>query len=127
MTAVLVQGGAKLDGKVKPSKKGPSAVTAEIAADADLAKLAAAVNSCNTPHKKKVPPGVALVLYCELNDDTSAAALNALGKLDGIAKDASADAKTQMISVKLSGEGKVTLADIHKALDGAGVKASLTK
>jgi len=117
-----------LDGKLKPNKDGPSAVIVEIAGDADLAKLAAAVNDCDRPHKKKVASGLALVLFAELNDDSAAAATKALGKVDGVdAAGSSADAKAGTVSAKLSGSAKLTVADIQKALDGAGVKASTTE
>jgi hypothetical protein len=128
LTAALVQGGATIEGKLKPNKLGPSAVIASIAADADLAKLAAKVNACNTPHKGKKAPGVALVLFAKLDDKSSAAATKALGSVDGIdGKGSAADAKAGTISAKISGSGSVTVAGVQKALAGAGVKASTAK
>ena len=128
MTAALVQGGATIKGKLKPNKLGPSAVTATIAGDADLAKLAASVNGCNTPHKSKSAPGVSLVLFAKLDEKSSAAATKALGSVDGVdGKGSKADAKAGTISAKLSGKGSVTVAGVQKALAGAGVKTSTAK
>ena len=108
--------------------KGPVTVTGIIAVDADLGATGKAINGANTPHKSQAPPGLALVVFAELDEKSAEAATKALGKVKGVdAKQSKADAKKGQISVSIAGKEKVTVAGILAALKDAGVKASLTK
>lgn len=116
--------------KIAPNKgEGPVRVTGEIAEDADLSEVAKAVNDANTPHKGESAPGLALVLFAELDEDSAEKALAALGDLVGVDGEGSAtDAEKGEISVKLAGDDdKVTVGDILECLKGAGVEAGTKK
>ena len=120
--------------KIEANKdEAPVLVTGEIAPDADLVKLATAVNTAKTPHAKQAPPGVALVLFAKLDKESAAAALTALKEVKGVdAKKSQADVENGQISVKLqgidaAGGAKLTLADILTALKDAGIEASPSK
>ncbi len=108
-------------------------VVGQIEADADLIKLATAVNKAKTPHGKKSPPGLALVVLAELDKESAAAALKALAKVKGVnRKGTTANVKKGQISIKLQGldgssGAKLKISDILTALKKAGIKCSLTK
>jgi len=128
----LVEGGVKKAGKIDPnkSKKGtrPVRIVGEIAADADLGAIAKAVNAANTPHKEKSPPGLALVLFAKLDKQSARAARKALRNVKGVdGKGTRANAKTGVISAKISGKEKVTVAIIVAALKEAGIEASVKR
>ena len=53
-------------------------VVGEIKTEADLIKMATAVNRAKTPHAKQSPPGVALVVFSKLDKTSAAAALKTL-------------------------------------------------
>ena len=96
--------------------KAPVRVSATIAEDANLAALGGAVNGADTPHKAQNAPGVALVLFGKLDQESAKAAVAALGKLEGVdAKGSTADAKKGEIGVKLAGGKKVQVGDIVAA------------
>ena len=59
-------------------------VVGQIETDVDLVTLATAVNRAKTPHGKKSPPGLALVVLAELDKESAAAALKALAKVKGV-------------------------------------------
>lgn len=115
--------------KITPNKgEKPVRVTGDIAEDANLAETAEAVNSANTPHKGEHAPGLSLVLFAELDEDSSAKALEALGEVNGVdAEKSSADAEKGEISAKITGDEEVTVANIVDALKDAGIEASTTK
>lgn len=121
----------KKPGKIDPSKskKGtrPVQIAGEIAADADLGAIAKAVNAAPTPHKKESPPGLALVLFSELDRKSAKAARMALGSVKGVDGKASrANAKRGVIIAKITGKDKVTVSNILAALKEAGIEASVT-
>ncbi len=109
------------------------AVVGEISSDADLVKLATALNTTRTPHAKKAPPSIALVLFAKLDEASAAAALEALAKVKGVdSKGSTADVKEGQLSIKLQGidaSGGATLkvADLLQALKKAGIEASFSK
>jgi len=115
--------------KIVPNKgEGPVTVTGILAKKADLAETVKAVNGAKTPHKSQSPPGLALVLFAELDNESADAATKVLGKVKGVdAKGSKADAKKGEISVRIAGKEKVTVADVLTALKDAGVNASLAK
>jgi hypothetical protein len=120
--------------EIKANKdEGPAPVTGEIAADADLVKLGTAINTAKTPHAEQAPPGVSLVLFAKLNEESAAAALKALEGVKGVdAKKSAADIEKGQISVKLQGAdaaggAKLTVADVLSALKKAGIEASVSK
>ncbi len=132
LAAALVEGGVKKAGKIDPkkSKEGtrPVRIVGEIAADADLGAIGKAVNAAKTPHKGKSAPGVALVLFAKLNKESAGAARKALRNVKGVdGKSSRANAKAGVISAKISGKEKVTVANILAALKEAGIEASLTR
>ena len=120
--------------KIKPNKGvAPVLVEGEMEAEADLIKLATAVNQADTPHAKISPPGVALVVFAKLDKASAAAALKSLATVKGVdSKGSKTDVEKSQISVKLSGadgddEAKLKIADILTALKKAGVEASISK
>ncbi len=118
-----------LKGKLTPNQgKGPVEVVGEVAENVDLGKIAKAVNQANTPHRTQAAPGLAVVLFAELNEESAKGAVTALGKVKGVdGKSCRADTKKGELSVKLAGASKVTIGDLQAALKGAGVEASITK
>ena len=108
-------------------------VVGEIKAEADLIKMATAVNRAKTPHAKQSPPGVALVVFAKLDKASAAAALKTLATVKGVdSKGSKAHVKKGQISVKLkgvdgSGGAKLKIADILTALKKAGIEASISK
>jgi hypothetical protein len=98
-----------------------------LAEDADLGALGDAVNGAETGHKDK-PPGVALVLFADMDKESAKAALEALGKLEGVdAEGSKAIASKGEISVKLAGGKELKAGDILAALKEAGVEARIKK
>ena len=108
-------------------------IVGQIEADADLVKIATAVNRAKTPHGKQSPPGLALVLFAKLDKDSAEAALKALARVKGVdGKGSKADVKKGQISVKLQGVdgsdgAKLKISDILAALKKAGIEASSEK
>ncbi|MGH3452294.1 MAG: hypothetical protein ACRDQW_16560 [Haloechinothrix sp.] len=110
--------------------RGPVAIQVELEKDADLAKPAKAVSGAATPHREKVAPALALVVFAKegLEKEDAQAARKALRGLKGVdTKRSRVNAKTGEISVAISGEEKVTAAQILAALKKAGIDARLTK
>ena len=94
--------------------------------DADLAALAKAVSGARTPHREQAPPSVALELVAELDDRSAAAAKEAIGGLKGVdAKRSTADAKRGIISVRLTGDAKLTTNNVLATLKKAGIDARI--
>jgi hypothetical protein len=129
LAAALVEGGLKEAPKIAPNKgEGPVRVEGEVAEDADLGATAKVVNDANTPHKGQSAPGLSLVLFAELDEDSAEKALKAVGEVKGIdAEGSAADVKKGEISVKISGEEKVTIADLLEALKDADIEATTSK
>ena len=99
-----------------------------MAEDADLGAAAKKVNGCDTPHKAQTAPGLSLVLFAKLDKESAEKAEKAVGKVKGVdGKGSKADPEKGEVSIKLDGKAKVTVADLTKALDGAGIKASIKK
>jgi hypothetical protein len=121
LAAALVQGGVKNASKITPNKgEGPVRVEGELAEEANLAETAEAVNEAQTPHKGEHAPGLSLVLYAELDTESSAKALEALAEIEGVDAEASTtDEEEGEISAKIKG--------ILEALKNAGIEASTTK
>jgi hypothetical protein len=106
----------------------PVQITATLAEDANLGTLGDAVNGAATPHKDQHAPGVALVLFADLDKESAKAALKALGKLEGVdAEGSTADAEKGEISIKLAGGKELDVEDVLAALKEAGVEATTTK
>ncbi len=118
--------------RIDPTKsdkgKKPVRVVGELTKDADLAAVAKAVNAANTPHKDQSPPGLTLVLFAKLDDESAKTARSAIRKVKGVAgKGSGASSKTGAIRVRIAGEEKVTITNLLAALKEAGIEASLTK
>lgn len=121
----LVEGGAKNPSKVAPNRgKGHVIIVAEYAHDADLSPLAKAVVDAETPHRDQSKPGLAVELLAKLDDKTATAAKEVLAKLSGVdAKGSLVDTQRGALSVRLTGQGKVTTAGIIAELKKAGIEA----
>ncbi len=103
-------------------------MTGEIISDADLAVIAKAINSAETPHRDQSPPGLSLVLFAKLDKESAVAARKALAKVKGVSrKETRANVKKGQISVKISGEAKISTATILTALKDAGIEASISQ
>ena len=108
-------------------------VAGQIEADADLIAIATAVNRAKTPHGKKSPPGLSLVVFAELDKKSANVAVIALAAVKGVnSKGTTANVKKGQISIKLlgldgSGGAKLKISDILTALKKAGIEASLSK
>ena len=88
---------------------------------------AAKVNRAQTPHREKVPPTLTLVLFADLDAESASTALAACRKIEGVdGRACQADAKTGEIQLRISGEEKVTVAQILTAMTDAGIKAQTT-
>ena len=99
-----------------------------MAEKADLGKIAQAVNQAKTPHRSQAAPGLAVVLFADLDKDSAKAAVAALGKIKGVdGKGSQADPKKGELSVKIAGGEKVTVTNIVAALKNAGIETSTTK
>jgi len=85
------------------------------------------VNRAQTPHREKVPPTLTLVLFADLDAESASTALAACRKIEGVdGRACQADAKTGEIQLRISGEEKVTVAQILTAMTDAGIKAQTT-
>lgn len=101
-------------------------VYGDFAHSADLSKIATAVNGAQTPHKKISKPGVSLELFGKLSDETADKALKSLETIKGVdAAGSAVDAKRGVISVRLIGGEKVSVADIIAALQKDGISAKV--
>ncbi|MGE0606243.1 MAG: hypothetical protein AB7O62_03880 [Pirellulales bacterium] len=127
LTDALADGGVENATKVPANRaRGYVIVLGDIAKDFDLSKLAVAVNEADTPHKKQAKPGVALELFASLDETTAPKAVEALADIKGVdAKHSSANVETGAISIKLSGEEKVTVASLIGALKKGGIDAKV--
>lgn len=125
LSDALVQGGLKKPSKIAPTRgRGYVIVLGEIGHDADLSKVAAAVNEALTPHRDLAAPGLALELYAELDEKSAAAAIKSLEGVAGVdAKKSSADAQRGLIAVGLTGKGKVSVSGLTAKLKEAGIEA----
>lgn len=125
LTEALAEAGVQEASKIPPNRgRGYVIVRGVLEEGADLGALAKVVNEADTPHKSQAAPGLALELFAKLEKKSAAAALKALEELHGVDAQASqADPRAGIISVKLSGDEKVTVADILDALKKAGVDA----
>jgi hypothetical protein len=113
--------------KIAPNKTGASRTVAEGKEDVDLGAAAAKVSKADKPHADP-PGGLAVVLFAKLDKDSAKKAEDAVETVKGVDKAGTkADAEKGEVIVKLTGSDKVTINDLVKALDGAGVKASTTK
>ena len=69
-----------------------------------------------------------MVLFAKLDKESTVAARKALAKVKGISrKGTRANVKKGQISVKISGETKISTAAILAALKDAGIEASISK
>jgi hypothetical protein len=128
LTDALAAAGVKNASRLPPNRNGSVLVLGEISQGADLSSLAAAINKAETPHRKQAPPGLALEVFCKLDEKSSAAAREALAKVPGIdAKASMPKPSAGVLEVKLTGESKVTVEQIVAALNAAGLQASVLK
>ena len=71
---------------------------------------------------------MALVLFAKLDKEYARAARKALRNVKGVdGKKSRANAKSGVISARISGKAKETVANILAALKEAGIEASLSK
>ena len=127
LTEVLSQSGVKNASKVPANRgRGHVIVLGELDGDFDLSTLATAIGGAETPHKKQAPPGVALEVVASLNEKSAESALAALAEIKGVdAKASTADVETGVISIKLSGDEKLTVDDVLSALEKADIDAQI--
>jgi len=111
--------GPRANGGKKPVRS-----NATILSGTDLGKLAKSVSMADTPHKSQKPPTLSLVLSARLDEESADVAEEALGKLDGVdKKNTKASDKYNEISVRFTGDAKVTVDDILDALKAAKINA----
>lgn len=128
LTTTLAATDLKVVGRLSPTESGSSQVIAMCPANCDLAASAAKVNDAQTPHRDKAAPGLSLVLFAELDDDSQLTVQEALVDLQGIdAKACKYDTVTNQIRIKISGKDKVMVSQIVAALEDAGIESQLTQ
>jgi len=104
---------------LKAAKEDSQSVSVNIdTTKADVGDIAKAICACDTPHKAKVAPGVALVVSAPgLTDDNKSKIKDALKDIQGVdGAETKCDVKKQEIYVHLSAKGGAKVADITKAL-----------
>ena len=111
--------GPKANGGQRPVRS-----NASIRSGTDLGKLAKSVSMAHTRHKSQLPPTLSLVLSAKLDEESAEIAEEALGKVDGVdARKTKASDKHDEISVRFTGDSKVTVDDILDALKVAKINA----
>lgn len=104
---------------LKATKEESQSVSVNLdTAKADVGDIAKAICACDTPHKAKVAPGVALIVSAPaLTADNKAKIKDALKNVKGVdGAETKCDVKKQEIYVHLSAQGGAKVADINKAL-----------
>ena len=97
---------------------------------ADLGDLANAIANCDTPHKSRVAPAAALVLFGkDLKKNIASDVSKALAKVKGVdAKGVKSDEKKGQVTIPLKRTNKkkdqAKLKDILAALNDMGLKLS---
>ncbi len=120
-----------LKGPLVPNKekKGDTVrILAPTDKDIDLAAAAAKVQNAMTPHKAVCPPGLSVVLYGDLDEESAKKAKDALAKITGVdAKKSKVNIKEGEIVVRVTGKGSITTATLLDQLKAAQVAASTEK
>jgi hypothetical protein len=115
----------KVTGSITPNTSGPTEVRATCPQNCDLGDAAAKVNKAATPHRDRVPPSLALVIFANLDDQSAKSAMTACQKISGVSgKDCQASAEADEIQIRISGDRKVTVEQILTAMKDAGVNAT---
>lgn len=128
ITNTLAESQLKVSEKIEPNSSGPSRVLVSCSEDCDLGAAAAKVNEAQTPHAAKVPPKLTLVLFAPLNEQAASSAIAACKKIEGVeGESCRAQPDKGEIQLTISGEKKLTLAQILSALQDAGIKAQTTE
>ena len=128
ITNTLAETQLKVSDKIEPNSTGPSRVLVTCSADCDLGAAAAKVNEAQTPHKAKVPPKLTLVVFAPLTEQSATSAVAACKKIEGVdGNGCQAQADSGEIQITISGEKKLTVAQILSALQEAGIKAQTSK
>jgi hypothetical protein len=126
LTSALNVSGVK--GAVHENKGKPAEVTTAAEPTSDLSAFAKAVTAVSTPQKATSPPTLCLVVFAPLTKDTAEQVISKLASVPGVdAKNSKADVEKGELWVRISGDAKVTPADISTAIQSAGVTAQLTK
>jgi len=111
--------GVESKAALKASKEAPQDVSVSLdTSKADVGDIAKAISECDTPHKAKVAPGVALIVSAPaLTDDNKSKIKDALKDVAGVdGAETKCDVKKQEIYVHLSAKGGAKVAAINKAL-----------
>jgi hypothetical protein len=126
LTSALNANGLK--GTVREAKGKPAEVMTSVEPTSDLSAFAKAVAAVDTPDRATAPPTLSLVLFAPLTTDSAKLAMDKLAAVAGVdAKNSKADLEKGEIWVRISGEAKVTPADISAAIQSAGVTMEFTK
>lgn len=127
LTDALEEGGLKNVSKISPNVgRGHVIVLGDLAHAADLSPLAKAVNGAATPHRDQAKPGVSLEVFAKLDEKSADKALAALVKVSGVdAKGSKADLERGALSVRLNGEGKLSVEGLLASLKQAGIDAKI--
>jgi hypothetical protein len=117
-----------LRGTVHEAKGKPAEVTISVEPTTDLSGYAKALAAVDTPERATAPPTLSIVLFAALTADSAKQAMDKLASVAGVdAKDSKADLEKGELWVRISGEAKVTPADISAAVQSAGVTAEFAK
>ena len=128
LTATMTKVDLNVSGRMRPNTKGPSQVIATCPANCDLAACAAQVNKAETPHREKQAPGLCLVLFAELDQDSAETVQGAFEDVEAIDTEAcKCNVDKGEIHIKLTGKGKITLEQIVSELEDNGIEAQLVK
>jgi hypothetical protein len=112
----------RITAKLQPSTLEPSRVTTSIDPNMDLGPVGQAVMKAGTQDRAKYPPSLDLVLFGKFDSATAKKATNALTRIKGVdARNSSANEMTGELNIRINGGAKVTAAEIHRALQQAGV------
>jgi hypothetical protein len=126
LTSALNANGLK--GTLRENKEKQTKLTTSTDSTSDLSTFAKAIAAVNTPQKSTAPPTLSVVLFAPLTKETAQQAIDKLANVPGVdAKNSTADVEKGELWVRISGDAKVTPADISTAIQSAGITAQMTK
>jgi len=127
LTEALADGGLTAHTKVAPNAgKGYVIVSGKFGHDSNLSSLAKLLNDASTPHREQAKPGVMLELFAKLTEADQKKVAAALADIPGVdAEGSKVDAKRGVISVRMTGEGKLTANGLIAQLKKAGIAAEI--
>jgi len=127
LTQALASGGVAGASKISPNAgRGYVIVLGKFDHDDNLSAVAKVVNAADTPHRTQAPPGVALEVFAKLDEASAKKSKEVLAKLPGVdSENSQSDVKRGVISVRLTGEDKVSVKQILAALAQADIEAKV--